>query len=156
MAKNTDIRRKLQDNKGKTGTTEDDRKKTNIDKPLTSTLLTSTFVFRSGGFAFGGFQLEWSLVASSHFLRNKSARGEPSSTKSQGGQIRIANGLDFKSPTIWASKPALDLRCNKYRTEFYTPPPPWRCPSRATKTWGCAKFLLRRASKCIPPPLAGA
>ena len=34
-------------------------------KPLTSTLLTSTFVFRSGGFPFQGFELEWSLVASS-------------------------------------------------------------------------------------------
>ena len=30
-----------------------------------STLLTSTFVFRSGEFPFPGFKLEWSLVATS-------------------------------------------------------------------------------------------
>ena len=36
-----------------------------IGKPLTSTLLKSTFVFRSGGFPFRGFELEWSLVATS-------------------------------------------------------------------------------------------
>ena len=37
-----------------------------LGKPLlTSTLLTSTFVFRSGGFPCRGFELEWSLVATS-------------------------------------------------------------------------------------------
>ena len=34
-----------------------------LRKPLTSTLLTSTFDFRSGGFPFRGFELERSLVA---------------------------------------------------------------------------------------------
>ena len=34
-------------------------------KPLTSTLLTSTFVFRSGGFPFRGFEAKRSLVATS-------------------------------------------------------------------------------------------
>ena len=38
---------------------------TPFGKPLTSTLLTSTFVFRSGGFPSQGFELEWSLVATS-------------------------------------------------------------------------------------------
>ena len=41
------------------------RKMTIVGKPLTSTLLTSTLVFRSGGFPFRGFDLEWSLVAPS-------------------------------------------------------------------------------------------
>ena len=36
-----------------------------LGKPLTSTLLTSTLVFRSGEFPFAGFELEWSLVATS-------------------------------------------------------------------------------------------
>ena len=36
-----------------------------LGKPSTSTLLTSTFVFRSRGFPIGGFELEWSLVATS-------------------------------------------------------------------------------------------
>ena len=36
-----------------------------IGKPLMSTLLTSTFALRSGGFPFGEFKLKWSLVASS-------------------------------------------------------------------------------------------
>ena len=36
-------------------------------------LLTSTLVFRFGGFPFGGFELEWSLVATS--LENFSVTG---------------------------------------------------------------------------------
>ena len=36
-----------------------------LGKTLTSTLLTSTFVFGFGGFPFGGFELELSLVATS-------------------------------------------------------------------------------------------
>ena len=35
------------------------------EKNKAYTLLTSTFVFRSGGFPFRGFELEWSLVATS-------------------------------------------------------------------------------------------
>ena len=63
-------------------------------KPLTSTLLTSTFVFRSREFPFGGFELEWSLVATSLegvFTKNrvpgapfkgiKRVRGPPPGTK---------------------------------------------------------------------------
>ena len=36
-----------------------------VGKPLTSTLLTSIFVFRSGSSPFGGFKLAGSLVATS-------------------------------------------------------------------------------------------
>ena len=36
-----------------------------VGKPLTATLLTSTFVFRSGGLPFRGFEVKWSLVATS-------------------------------------------------------------------------------------------
>ena len=73
-------------------------------KPLTSTLPTSTFVFRSGGFLFRGFVLEWSLVApslegfsvTSHekgvprapFKGIKRVRGAPPGTKNQSGHVK--------------------------------------------------------------------
>ena len=75
-----------------------------IGKPLTSTLLTSTFVFRSGGFPFRGFDLEWSLVAPSlegfsvtnhekgipgaPFKGIKRVRGAPPGTKNQSGHVK--------------------------------------------------------------------
>ena len=70
-----------------------------VGKPLTSTLLTSTFVFRSGWFSLRGFELEWSLVATflegfsvtSHettvpgarFKGLKRVRGHPGTKKSK-------------------------------------------------------------------------
>ena len=78
-------------------------------KPLTSTLLTSTFVFMSGGFPFQGFELEWSLVATSlegfsvtsheegvpraPFKGIKRVRGAPPGTKNQSG--RVKSGLEW-------------------------------------------------------------
>ena len=73
-------------------------------KPLTSTLLTSTFAFRSGGFPLRGFELEWSLVATSlegfsvtsHerrvpgalFKGIKRVRRAPPGTKNQSGHVK--------------------------------------------------------------------
>ena len=66
----------------------------------------STFVFRSGRFPFSirGFELEWSLVATSlegfsvtsrekkgsrgRFLRMGRVRGSPPGTKNQGGHVK--------------------------------------------------------------------
>ena len=81
-------------------------------KPLTSTLLTSTFVFRSGGFAFGGFELERSLVVTfldlegvsvtTHETKgnkgpcqrnNKGTRGTPPRTKIERGHVK--SGLEW-------------------------------------------------------------
>ena len=74
-----------------------------LGKPLTSTLLTSTLVFRSGGFPFAGFELEWSLVATSlegfsrktknrvpgdPFKGIKRVRGAPPGTKNQSGHVK--------------------------------------------------------------------
>ena len=75
-----------------------------LGKPLTSTLLTSTFVFRSGGFPFQGFELEWSLVATSlkgfsvtghekgvpgaPFKGINRVRGAPPGTKIQSGHVK--------------------------------------------------------------------
>ena len=79
-----------------------------VGKPLTSTfkkkLLTSTFVFRSGGFPFRGFELEWSLVATSlegfsvtsnekgyqwgPFKALKRVRGAPPGTENQSGHVK--------------------------------------------------------------------
>ena len=75
-----------------------------VGKPLTSTLLTSTFVFRSGEFPFRGFEVKWSLVATSlegfsvncHEKRVPKAplkgiervRGAPPGTKNQSGHVK--------------------------------------------------------------------
>ena len=77
-----------------------------LGKPLTSTLLTSTFVFRSGGFSFWGFELAWSLVATSlegfsvtsHENKDtvgpvlkeneKRVRGAPPGTRNQSGHVK--------------------------------------------------------------------
>ena len=76
-----------------------------LRKPSTPTLLTSTFVFRSGAFLFGGFELEWSSVAShwrlpwkdfsvtsygtrGPFKGIEEIHGAPPGTKNQGGHIK--------------------------------------------------------------------
>ena len=72
-----------------------------VGKPSRSTLLTSTFVFRFGGVPLWGFELEWSLVATSLegfsvASRKKGApvkgmkriRGAHPSTKNQGGHVK--------------------------------------------------------------------